>query len=224
MLLAERSSITPAGTLTLPVPACNVSEEAPVVLPIVISLAVASVPKLIFPVPVFKAKVPSVVVIVLPPVPVFILTVVAPVVLPIVSVFAAASVPRLIAPVPVFKAKAASMVVNMLPPEPALILTAVAPVVLPKVIVLAAASAPKLSVPVPVCILKSLLSVVPKTEAAPGAFPPTIQLAPALTNAIVPSASGNVYVLVLPAVMLPSSNCACRELSPLSCRVRALSI
>ena len=44
-----------------------------------------------------------------------------------------------------------------------------------------------------------------------------------LVRAIVPSASGTVRVLVFPAVMLPSSSCACLVLSPSSCRVSVLS-
>ena len=117
------------------------------------------------------------VVCVLPPVPVFIFTAVAPVMLPKVTVWAMALVPIFNAPVPVFST------------------IDVAPVLLPSVIVFAAASVPMFNAPVPVFKLKAELSSVPKTDGAPGEFPPTNQFVPALTSAIVPDASGKVYVL-----------------------------
>src|ERR1700754_4242324 len=148
IFVATEVRLKSVAQFTAPEPAVMFTAMAPVVLPIVIVLAAASVPTLIAPVPDTKAKVALVVVKVDPPDPALILTAVAPVMLPMVIVLAIA-VPILIAPVPESTT------------------TLVAPVWLPIVIVLAAASAPRLIAPVPVTKEKAPLTVVHEEAAVP---------------------------------------------------------
>jgi hypothetical protein len=133
-------------------------------------LATASVPKDMFPDPVFKVKIPLVVVYVVPFVPVLKLTAVAPVMLPRVKVLATASVPREIFPDPVLRVNIPLVVVYVVPAVPVVTLTAVVVVLLPMAIVWATALVPKLRAPVPVLTLTAVAPLpLPRFTVAPEA-------------------------------------------------------